>query len=71
MKIKYPIYVEPSSALCAIVLWVLSLRMILDPHRIIEVLTAKMKYCSCELTESLATISGSFGSDFSLGGDVG
>ena len=45
--------------------------MILDPHRIIEVLTAKMKHCSPELTESLVTISGTFGSYFSLGGDVG
>ena len=45
--------------------------MILDPHRIIEVLTAKMKHCSPELTESLVTISGSFGSDLSLGGDAG
>ena len=45
--------------------------MILDPHCIIEVLTAKMKHCSPELTESLETISGSFGSDLSLGGDAG
>ena len=45
--------------------------MILDPHCIIEVLTAKMKHCSAELTESLVTISGSFGSDLSLGDDAG
>ena len=45
--------------------------MILDPHRIIKVLTAKMQHCSPELTESLETISGSFGSDLSLGGDAG
>ena len=45
--------------------------MILDPHHIIKVLTVKMKHCNHELTESLETISGSFGSDLSLGGDAG
>ena len=45
--------------------------MILDPHRIIEVLFVKMKHCSPELTELLETISGSFGSDLSLGGNAG
>ena len=45
--------------------------MILDPHHIIKVLTAKTKHYNPELTESLETISGSFGSDLSLGGDAG
>ena len=36
-----------------------------------KVLTAKMKHCNPELTESLETISGRFGSDLSLGGNAG
>ena len=39
--------------------------------RTIEVTSQLMKHCSPELTESLETISGSFGSDLSLGGDAG
>ena len=40
-------------------------------ERTIEVTSQLMKHCSPELTESLETISGSFGSDLSLGGDAG
>ena len=40
-------------------------------ERTIEVTSQLMKHCSPELTESLETISGGFGSDLSLGGDAG